>query len=395
MNTSTFKIITGAVLLVLNLTACNSPAAISGTLEGAEQENTTIYLIKLEDLQHVAASYLGKIIDSAIVKSDGSFTFNNLPDIKKPTLYELAVQPTGKAGNYFNNDLNTSANYMPIVWQNGDELQITTKLTEFQKSFSITNPSEMNRALLNLRDIKQEAYQTHLADKQWNVEEGDELMAKEHAVLQYQTALMEFANSTPHLLPAMVALRWVSPENDYERVPEILVDQCTKWKKTQPNHPWVQQLCKESEPKNLPVLKGDKFPNIQLPLMTKDTVLLKDVLGEKLTIVDLWASWCAPCRIENRKVLAPLYNEYHEQGLQILAYALESNETAWKTAAKRDGADRWVQASDLQGDDAPFLKKIRVRTIPANFILDSNGVVIAKNIHGEELIDLVRSSIEN
>jgi len=394
MNTTTFKFITGVVFLVLNLTACNSPAVISGTLEGAEKENTTVYLIKPDDLQHVAASYLGKVVDSAIVDTDGSFTFHNLPDTQEPTLFELTMQTKGKAGNYFNNDLDTSANYMPIVWQNGDELQITTKLTEFQKSFTIANPSEMNSALLNLRDIKQEAYQTHLANKQWNVEEGDELMAKEHAVLQYQTALMEFAESTPQLLPAVVALRWVSPENDYERVPEFLVDQCTKWKKTQPNHPWVQQLCKESEPKNLPVLIGDKFPNIQFPMMKKDTVLLNDVLGEKLTIVDLWASWCAPCRIENRKVLTPLYNEYHDQGLQILAYALESNETAWKAAAKRDGADRWLQSSDLQGDDAPFLKKIRVRTIPANFILDSNGVVIAKNIHGEELMDLVKRSFE-
>ncbi|TDT45195.1 thiol-disulfide isomerase/thioredoxin [Maribacter spongiicola] len=394
MDKNFFKIITGAVFLVLNLTACNSPAVISGTVEGAEKENTKIYLIQPEDLQHVAASYLGKIIDSAIVHSDGRFKFNNLPDTKEPTLYELAVQPTAKAGNYFNNDLNTRANYMPIIWQNGEHLQITARFTEFQKIFSIDNPSEINRALLNLRNIKQEAYQTHLANKQWNVEEGDELMAKEHAVLQYQTALMEFANSTPHLLPAMVTLRWVSPENDYERIPEFLVDQCTKWKVKEADHPWVKQLCKESEPKNLPVLIGDEFPNIQLPMMTKDTVLLNDVLGKKLTIVDLWASWCAPCRIENRKVLAPLYDEYHDQGLQILAYALESDERSWKAAAKRDGADRWLQSSDLQGDDAPFLKKIRVRTIPANFILNNNGVVIAKNLHGEELMDLVRSSFE-
>lgn len=394
MDRNSFTIITGVVLLVLNLTACNSPAIISGTVEGAEKENTKIYLIQPEDLQHVAASYLGKIIDSAIVHTDGRFEFNNLHDIKEPTLYELAVQPTAKAGNYFNNDLNTSVNYIPIVWQNGEQIQLTARFTEFQKSFSIANPSKMNRALLNLRDLKQQAYQTHLANKQWNVEEGDELMAKEHAVLQYQTALIKFANSTPHLLPAMVALRWVSPENDYERVPEFLVNQCTKWKKTQPDHPWVQQLCKESEPKNLPVLIGDKFPNIQLPMMTKDTVLLNDVLGKKLTIVDLWASWCAPCRIENRKVLAPLYNEYHDQGLEIVAYALESDERSWKAAAKRDGANLWLQSSDLQGDDAPFLKKLRVRTIPANFILDNNGVVITKNLHGDELMDLVRSRIK-
>ncbi|HKK12732.1 MAG TPA: hypothetical protein VJ945_07860, partial [Flavobacteriaceae bacterium] len=80
--------------------------------------------------------------------------------------------------------------------------------------------------------------------------------------------------------------------------------------------------------------------------------------------------------------------------LQIIAYGLESDASAWSTAAERDGANRWLQASDLQGDDAPFLKKIRVRTIPANFILDDKGVVIAKNVHGEALEDLVKSQME-
>jgi hypothetical protein len=76
--------------------------------------------------------------------------------------------------------------------------------------------------------------------------------------------------------------------------------------------------------------------------------------------------------------------------LQIVAYGLESDSSAWKAAAERDGANRWLQASDLQGDDTPFLKKIRIQTIPANFILDDKGVVIAKNVHGKALMDWVK-----
>jgi thiol-disulfide isomerase/thioredoxin len=126
-------------------------------------------------------------------------------------------------------------------------------------------------------------------------------------------------------------------------------------------------------------------------MLTKDTLSLKDLLGEKLTIIDLWASWCVPCRKENREVFVPIWNEYHDQGLQIVAYGLESDESIWRSAAERDGANRWFQASDLHGDDAPFLKKIRVQTIPANFILDDKGVVMAKNVHGRDLIDLVKN----
>ncbi|MEP2280059.1 TlpA disulfide reductase family protein [Maribacter sp.] len=394
MKSNPLKIVTGFIVLALNFTACNSPATISGTIEDLEKENTKIYLIQPDDLQHVAASYLGKVIDSAIVNADGSFEFHNPPTTKEPVLLELAVQPNNKAGNYLNTDNPNKANYMPIIWQLDESIHITANYNEFQQSFDIDQPSEVNKALLALRNIKATVYQTYIANRHWNVEEGDELMEKEHAILLYQTSLMEFAERTPHLLPALVALRWTSPENDYERIPEFLVNQCNTWQNIHPDHPWVQQLCKQSEPASLPVLIGDEFPNIEFPLVTGDTVKLKDVLGKKLTVIDLWASWCAPCRIENRKTLVPLWDKYHDNGLQIVAYALESNETAWKTATDRDGADRWLQSSDLQGDDAPFLKQIRVRTIPANFVLDSAGVVIAKNIHGEELIGLVEQSFE-
>lgn len=394
MRTLTIKNTTSLILMTLTLIACHSPAYISGNLEGAKNKDIKVYLIEPVTIREVAASYLGKVIDSSTVNSDGFFEFHNLPKTKEPVLLELAIQVSGKAPNYLQTDNPIGANYMPILWRLGEPLQIIAKLDEFQKSFSIKHPSEINKALLDLRDINEKAYQIYLAGKHWQVEDGSQLLEKEHAILKYQTELMKFADSTQYLIPALVALRWVSPKNDYERVPEFLVSQCNKWKKKQPNHAWVNQLCNESDPSNLPVLVGDVFPNLKLPLLTKDTLSLKDELGSKLTIIDLWASWCAPCRVENREFLLPIWNEYHDRGLQIVAYGLESDESAWRAAAERDGANRWIQASDLQGDDASFLKKIRVRTIPANFVLDDKGVVIAKNVHGKDLMELVRSYLK-
>ncbi|NRD24241.1 TlpA family protein disulfide reductase [Winogradskyella litoriviva] len=377
----------------MTFVACNSSADISGQLEGVNKEGIKVYLIKPETLRNVAASYLGKVIDSATVDSKGKFQFYNLPKTKEPVLLELALQQSNNAPNYLETENLNASNYMPILWQIGKPLKISAKLDEFQNSFSIKKPSEINKALLDLRDIKKKAYETYLAGKQWQFEDGSELLEKEHAILQYQTELIEFANKTQYLMPAMVALRWVSLENDYERVPEFLVNQCNKWKQKQPNHPWVNELCKKSDASNLPVLIGDKFPNLKVPMITKDTLTLNKLLGDKLTIIDVWASWCAPCRKENREVLVPIWDEYNDQGLQIIAYGLESDEASWKAAVERDGADRWSNASDLQGDETSFLKKIRLQTIPANFILDGNGVVIAKNMHGKALMDLVKSQM--
>lgn len=380
------------IFMTLTLIACHSQVYISGRIEGMKENDQKIYIIKPETLQEVAASYLGKVIDSAVVNSDGGFEFHNLPKTKEPVLLELAIQLPGNDPNYLQTDDPIRSNYMPILWQAEETVRIIAKWDEFQKSFSIDHPSEINKALLDLRDIKMKAYQTYLEGKNWQLEDGGSLlMEMEHAIFQYQMELITYANSTQYLMSALVALRWVSPKNDYERLPEFLVSQCEKWKEIQPNHPWVKKLCELSNPSSLPILVGDVFPNFTLPMLTKDTFLLKDQLGSKLTIIDVWASWCAPCRIENRQIFGPIWDKYHDKGLQIIAYGLESDETAWRVAAERDGANRWLQASELLGDAPPFLNRIRIQTIPANFILDENGVVLAKNIHGKALMEWVEN----
>jgi thiol-disulfide isomerase/thioredoxin len=385
------KNIISIIILTFAFSACQNNASLSGKLEGTTKKDIKIYLIKPETLQDVAFSYVGTVIDTAVVHTDGSFKFHNLPETTEPVLLEMALQQPGEGPKYLQTKDPINSNYMPILWQSGKSMHITASADQFQKSFSIKHPSENNKALLHLRDVNEKAYQTYLAGKHWQVEEGSQLLEKEHAVFQYQTKLMNFADSTPCLMPALVALRWVSPESDYERVPEFLVRQCAKWKKERPDHPWVKELCKESNPADLPVLAGSVFPDLRFPLLTSDTLSLNDLLGSKLTIIDVWASWCAPCRKENRDVLVPLWNEYHNQGLHIVAYSLESDKSVWRAAAAHDGADHWYQASDLKGDDAPFLKKIRIMTIPANFILNDKGVVMAKNLHGKRLMDFVKN----
>src|SRR4029078_9370192 len=113
----------------------------------------------------------------------------------------------------------------------------------------------------------------------------------------------------------------------------------------------------------------------------------------KLTIIDMWASWCAPCRKENRMVLTLLWSAYKDRGLQILGYSLDNSITSWKSAILNDGAS-WSHASHLTGDDTAFMKALRITTIPANFILDANGKIIAKNLSGDELIEFVKGRLE-
>ena len=372
--------------------SCTEKAPLSGvlTLPPNSGWSAVVYLIQPRSLDEVAASFVGQVLDSAEVQADGHFVFEKLPDSPDPMLLELAIQR--KEERYFNrleNENLTTANYFPIIWKNGGRLEVTADMEQFQSSFSIKNPSPENAALLHLRDARLKAFQSFLQIEK-KEGHGESQLEEEEATLSYfQQPLIDFAQLTEHLLPALVAIRWVSPENDYERVPEFLVSQCEKWQSQHPDHPWVAQLCQKSDRGQLPVLKGDPLPDAALPMLSGDTTALYQLLGKRLTILDLWASWCAPCRRENRNYLVPLWEKHHANGLQIIGYALDGSKDAWRKAIEKDGATRWPHASHLQGDDAPLMETLRIRTIPANFLLDADGKVVAKNLHGEELVEFV------
>lgn len=132
---------------------------------------------------------------------------------------------------------------------------------------------------------------------------------------------------------------------------------------------------------------GATFPDFIANSPTNESLSVYNNLG-KVTIVDFWASWCPPCRKENPN-LVKLYQEYKDKGLQIIGISLDLNKDSWEKAIKKDGLT-WPQLSNLQRWDDPIVKKLAIQEIPATFILDQNGKIIAKNLTTEEL----RSKIE-
>ena len=129
---------------------------------------------------------------------------------------------------------------------------------------------------------------------------------------------------------------------------------------------------------------GGKAPNFEGPTPNGTSLSLKDALG-KFTIVDFWASWCKPCRAENPN-LVRVYNKYHDKGLNILSVSLEreGQKAQWLRAIDKDGMT-WQHVTNLKFWNDPIAQMYNVRAIPASFILDSNGIIIAKNLRGEAL----------
>ncbi len=120
---------------------------------------------------------------------------------------------------------------------------------------------------------------------------------------------------------------------------------------------------------------------------TGNPVKLSDLRGQYV-LIDFWASWCGPCRAENPNVVK-LYNELHDKGFEIIGVSFDTKRKNWLEAIKADELI-WYHVSDLNGWNNEVGKMYAVRAIPHTILLDKDGVIIAKNLRGDEL----RSKLE-
>ncbi|MDB4767527.1 AhpC/TSA family protein [Flavobacteriaceae bacterium] len=133
---------------------------------------------------------------------------------------------------------------------------------------------------------------------------------------------------------------------------------------------------------NLSTAIGSKAIDFSGPNPNGEILSLATLKG-KVTIIDFWAAWCKPCRAENPNVVA-VYNEYHEKGLEIISISLDKNKEDWVAAIAADQMN-WHHISSLAYFNDPIAKQYNINAIPATFILDENGIIVAKDLRGAAL----------
>lgn len=136
---------------------------------------------------------------------------------------------------------------------------------------------------------------------------------------------------------------------------------------------------------------GKVAPEFSLPDTAGVSVSLSDFRG-KYVLLDFWASWCPPCRRENPN-LVKAFQEYKDKNFTILGISLDHDKAKWQKAIADDELT-WTHVSDLKYWDSEIPALYGVRGIPANVLLDPDGVIIARNVTGEALHQTLQDAIK-
>ena len=136
---------------------------------------------------------------------------------------------------------------------------------------------------------------------------------------------------------------------------------------------------------------GKKAPDFTAKNPEDKSVRLSENL-KGYTLIDFWASWCGPCRKENPNIVAA-YKEFHDKGFNVLGVSLDKKKENWIKGIKDDHLD-WLQVSDLLYWNSQIAKLYGIRAIPSNYLIDSNGIIVAKNLRGEELQSTLKTLLD-
>ena len=362
-----------AIATVLAFAACNQGTegfSLSGTLSGEVEDGTEVFLKKADENNQLVD------VDTTSIES-GSFTFTG--NSTSPEVHYVVVDKLG--GN------------IPVIIENGEiELSAQKDSLGFAKIKGTPQNKYFSDFLKESRAMSSRA-QSMYADMREATTRRDTVamnsLRDEYFELQEEAKKFEldFAKENPEALISLMILdrAFVTKSISQEEVETLFEALSPEIKESD-----VGKKLKEKLAKGKSTAVGAKAPNFSAPTPTGEELALNDVLG-KATILDFWAAWCRPCRAENPNVVK-IYNKYHEKGLNILGVSLDRKAEDWKKAIADDGLV-WNHVSNVQYFDE-IAKLYNVNAIPATFILDENGVIVAKNLRGPALEEQIAQMLQ-
>jgi peroxiredoxin len=324
-------------------------------------------------LQHLGASAVLPV-DSITLDASGKGTF--ALDVKQPRFYRLQVSPE----NFLvfiasENDKKISIN------SDYNNLASKYKISGSEESTLLQSTSSVLQRNYMMADSMQQVY-TNLKS-QGNDSAANTLEKKYMMMLESETAMIhKLVDEHPASLAAMAMLERLDKDKDIAFLEKVDAALSKKY----PDSEYSKSLHERiGELKKLHV--GSIAPDISLPTPDGQTLALSSLKGQ-VVLLDFWASWCRPCRMENPNVVN-IYNKYHDKGFTVFSVSLDKSKDSWVEAITKDGLLWPNHVSDLGYWNSIVTKLYKIEGIPMTFVLDKEGRIAAKNLRGKELEDKI------
>lgn len=364
------------------LTSCrNKTAEISGILENPRPRQY-IFFQELKSKELLT-------VDSAIVSVDGSFEFKR--KVQFPSFYLLKINQN---------------NFLTMLIEPGEKIKMTSHFDSLNYPVAVLGSkgtkllADYNKAFLKtinkIRTLS-EIHDRNLgrSDFAFVIDSLDNLASG--YLNEMNSYTKKYIDDNISSLVSLVALySQVAPnvyvlnfENDisyFKKVDSSLFQKYPEYEPVINLHNQVKDMVAYFESKKI-TSEGSgetmEAPEIALPSPEGDTIKLTSTRGSYV-LLDFWASWCSPCRMESPN-LVRAYEMYHNRGFQIYQVSLDKTKEAWIKGIQDDRLDKWIHVSDVRYWKSVVVPLYKIESIPANYLLDKEGRIIASNLRGDAL----------
>lgn len=372
------KAIVRVVALLLIISACNSQPNNSAPGTGVKISGKVNNKVNGDIILEGVADQQFKKIQSIELNEDNTFSFN-LP-VSEANLYRI---------NFFDKQF-----AFLVLDENHSEVSIVADgdrpdgLLEVKGSKDTEYLIDVQKIRAGVKRITEDINKSFVIANQ----EGDQ-ERMEQLQLEYQKRLKEIndlvkekVRQMGNSLTAVLVTQELDPNEDFPFMDEM----AQKFEKALPNSSFTRQLVdRVNALRKLAI--GQVAPDITMEDPDGKMISLSSLRGNYV-MIDFWAAWCRPCRAENPNVVA-LYKKYNSKGFEVFGVSLDRKKEDWVKAIEKDGL-LWTQVSDLQYFNSAAAQLYNIQAIPATYLLDKDGKIIAKNLRGvalrkklEELFD--------
>jgi len=343
-------------LLFLTLPVCGQQFTISGKIE-LDKGNLLVFTQTPEGMDTLARTAF----------SEGVFTLAG--ELTEPVVAHLMVE--GYTGGFVM-ILEPGENYTATLTRNGKGDIRGGKLQQTYLDYQAI----IQQANGEMRALKQKMAE---AGAQKHFKTVQQLQGKVDKVQQEAKGKMDalIRRNADNVLAAYLQTAGMERINEPAPLKQMYASLSDKAKATAPGRILAARIAAIEQ-----VGIAAQAPDFTLPTPDGGQVSLYSVKG-KLKIIDFWASWCGPCRMENPNMVK-LYDDFKDKGLAVISVSLDERKAAWTQAIQKDGMP-WVHVSDLKGWKSEVVKLYNVDSVPCILVLDENNRILAKNIRAEKL----------